>query len=597
MYLKKCMAVLLSVALALCLVLTGCGGSGPLTEVILDLLDGYYKNIAVDSDPDLEKALREAVDQGGTEEEILARIINSMNLTGSSIQFTRLGDGQQGDHALDVVFQLGTDPDAAARQAMAEWSRIFGSLPSDGQYEAHVSMVEENGGYYVAVDVTVVKAGRSNQDDEEDGPVVLTEISVSGDFKKEYYVGQTFDKKGMIVTAYYSNSTSKQVTDYTVSPETFETEKIGATVTITYTEGDVIKTATVTVNVESDPGYTIEGGTYMVYNADGLMAWAAAAKEKPSISCTLTDDINLEGRTWTPVGTSASDGYTGIFDGGNYAITNLEIHTSESSNQGLFGYVGSGAVQNLKLENVSITAENSQYVGAVAGYSTGTIENCVVSGTVSGGAAESSQYVGAVAGYSCGRIENCEVSGSVSGGANVSGTNASSVGGVAGGNAGGEVVGCSSTASVTANGSNSRVGGVVGNNMMDATVVACYHTTGAITATIGDTNAGGVVGRNNGAQVVACYASCAVEVNNGGKAYAGGVVGNNTSGSSLEACYWAGSNKKNCGVGNNSAHTGATKVGDGVTWTDAVKGMNAKLSDSWKFAQNGDESSLPTLSK
>lgn len=522
MYLKKCMAVLLSVALALCLVLTGCGGSGPLTEVILDLLDGYYKNIAVDSDPDLEKALREAVDQGGTEEEILARIINSMNLTGSSIQFTGLGDGQQGDHALDVVFQLGTDPDAAARQAMAEWSRIFGSLPSDGQYEAHVSMVEENGGYYVAVDVTVVKAGRPNQDDEEDGP-----------------------------------------------------------------------------NVGPDPGYTEDDkGTYMVYNADGLMAWAEAAKEKPSISCTLTDNIDLEGRIWTPVG-SASDRYTGIFDGGNYAITNLKIHTSESSNQGLFGYVGSGAVQNLKLENVSITAENSQYVGAVAGYSTGTIENCVVSGTVSGGAAESSQYVGAVAGYNCGRIENCEVSGSVSGGANVSGTNASSVGGVAGGNAGGEVVGCSSTASVTANGSNSRVGGVVGNNMMDATVVACYHTTGAITATIGDTNAGGVVGRNNGAQVVACYASCAVEVNNGGKAYAGGVVGNNTSGSSLEACYWAGSNKKDCGVGNNSNHTGATKVGDGVTWTAAVEDMNAKLREegiSWKFAHNGDESSLPTLS-
>ena len=487
MYLKKCMAVLLSVALALCLVLTGCGGSGPLTEVILDLLDGYYKNIAVDSDPDLEKALREAVDQGGTKEEILARIINSMNLTGSSIQFTRLGDGRQGDHALDVVFQLGTDPDAAARQAMAEWSRIFGSLPSDGQYEAHVSMVEENGGYYVAVDVTVVKAGRSNQDDEEDGP-----------------------------------------------------------------------------NVGPDPGYTIEDNdTYMVYNADGLMAWAEAAKEEPSISCTLTDNIDLEGRIWTPVG-SASDRYTGIFDGGNYAITNLEIHTSESSYQGLFGYVGSGTVKNLKLENVSITAENSQYVGAVAG-------------------------------YNCGRIENCEVSGSVSGGANVLGTDASSVGGVAGGNSGGEVVGCSSTALVTANGSNSRVGGVVGNNMMNATVVACYHTTGSITATIGNTNAGGVVGRNNGAQVVACYASC--EVDSGASAYAGGVVGNNRPGSSLEACYWAGSNK---GVGNNSTHSGATKVGDGVTWTAAVDDMNAKLSEEgiiWKFAYNGDESSLPTLSQ
>lgn len=564
MYLKKCMAVLLSVALALCLVLTGCGGSGPLTEVILDLLDGYYKNIAVDSDPDLEKALREVVDQGGTEEEILARIINSMNLTESSIQFTRLGDGRQGDHALDVVFQLGTDPDAAARQAMAEWSRIFGSLPSDGQYEAHVSMVEENGGYYVAVDVTVVKAGRSNQDDEEDGPVVLTGISVSGNFKTKYHVGQPFETDGMVVTAYYSNSTSKPVTGYAVSPERFETENIGATVvTITYTEGDVTKTETVTVHVA---GYTIEdNGTYMVYNADGLMAWAEAAKEEPSISCTLTDNIDLEGRIWTPVG-SDSDRYTGIFDGGNYAITNLEIHTSKSSNQGLFGYVGSGTVKNLKLENVSITAENSQYVGAVAG-------------------------------YNCGRIENCKVSGSVNGGANVSGTNASSVGGVAGGNAGGEVVGCSSTALVTANGSNSRVGGVVGNNMMDATVVACYHTTGAITATSGNTNAGGVVGLNNGAQVVACYASCEVKVNSGGKAYAGGVVGyNHRSGSPLEACYWAGNNK---GVGNNSTHTGATKVGDGVTWTAAVEDMNAKLSEegiSWKFAHNGDESSLPTLS-
>lgn len=572
MYLKKCMAVLLSVALALCLVLTGCGGSGPLTEVILDLLDGYYKNIAVDSDPDLEKALREAVDQGGTEEEILARIINSMNLTESSIQFTRLGDGRQGDHALDVVFQLGTDPDAAARQAMAEWSRIFGSLPSDGQYEAHVSMVEENGGYYVAVDVTVVKAGRSNQDDEEDGPVVLTGISISvnGDFKTKYYVGEPFKTDGMVVTAYYSNSTSKPVTDYTVSPKKFENEGSDVTVTITYTEGDVTKTATVTVHVEPDPGYTIEGGTYMVYNADGLMAWAEAAKAKPSISCTLTNNIDLSECTWTPVGTSASDGYTGIFDGRNYAITNLEIYTSESSYQGLFGYVDSGTVQNLKLENVSITAENSQYVGAVAG-------------------------------YNCGRIENCEVSGSVSGGANVSGTKANSVGGVAGGNAGGEVVGCSSTALVTANGSNSRVGGVVGNNMMNATVVACYHTTGAIIATIGDTNAGGVVGLNNGAQVVACYASCAVEVNSGGNAYAGGVVGyNDNYKTPLEACYWAGNNKKGYGVGNKSNHTGATKVGDDVTWTDAVEGMNAKLSKegiSWKFAHNGDESSLPTLSK
>lgn len=567
MYLKKCMAVLLSVALALCLVLTGCGGSGPLTEVILDLLDGYYKNIAVDSDPDLEKALREAVDQGGTEEEILARIINSMNLTGSSIQFTRLGDGQQGDHALDVVFQLGTDPDAAARQAMAEWSRIFGSLPSDGQYEAHVSMVEENGGYYVAVDVTVVKAGRSNQDDEEDGPVVLTRISVNGDFETEYHVGQTFETNGMVVTAYYSNSTSKPVTGYTVSPKKFETEENDATVTITYTEGDVTKTATVTVNVGPDPGYTIEDGTYMVYNADGLMAWAAAAQDDPSISCTLTDDITLTS-DWTPI----SSTFAGTFDGNNKYISGLKIRNTDGNNAGLFAQI-SGTVKDLELRDVDIevSVNRGKYVGAVAGYSTGTIENCVVSGTVTG--------KGQDLGFS--------------------------VGGVVGGSSGSKakIIGCSSTASVTGDGQAGRVGGIVGTNMSSSYVIACYHTGGAITGDgTGNIYAGGVVGRNSGAQVVACYASCNVNISNG-QGNAGGVIGYDDGGSSYNACYWAGTIKKGnaeqgWGIGNRDPGSEqysnlATEVADGK-WTEAAKGMNEELGGyGWKY----DSSNPPKLTK
>ena len=137
------------------------------------------------------------------------------------------------------------------------------------------------------------------------------------DFKKEYHVGQTFETDGMVVTAYYSNSTSKPVTGYTVSPEKFETEESDATVTITYTEGNVTKTATVTVNVGPDPGYTKDDeGTYMVYNADGLMAWAAAAQDDPSISCTLTDDITLTS-DWTPI----SSTFAGTFDGNNKYIS------------------------------------------------------------------------------------------------------------------------------------------------------------------------------------------------------------------------------------------------------------------------------------
>lgn len=571
MYLKKCMAVLLSVALALCLVLTGCGGSGPLTEVILDLLDGYYKNIAVDSDPDLEKALREAVDQGGTEEEILARIINSMNLTGSSIQFTRLGDGQQGDHALDVVFQLGTDPDAAARQAMAEWSRIFGSLPSDGQYEAHVSMVEENGGYYVAVDVTVVKAGRSNQDDEEDGPVVLTGISVSSGFKTDYHVGQTFETGSMVVTAHYSNSTSKPVTGYTVSPETFE--DVGSiTVTITYEESNIPKTATVTVTVGPDPGYTTTTDSqgnitgYSVYNEDGLRAWAEAATNNPNLNCTLTDNITLTNE-WTPI----SSTFAGTFDGNNKYISGLKIKNTDGDNAGLFAQI-SGTVKNLELRDVDIkvSVNASKYVGAVAGYSTGTIENCVVSGTVTGN--------GQGSGFS--------------------------VGGVAGGNdEGGEVVGCSSTASVTGDGPAGRVGGIVGNNM-SSYVIACYHTGGAITGEGTDNiYAGGVVGRNSASQVTACYASCNVNISNG-QGNVGGVIGcDDGGGSSYNACYWAGTIKKvnaeqGWGIGNRDPGSGqysnlATEVADGE-WTEAAMGMNKELGGyGWKY----DSSNPPKLTK
>ena len=489
-----------------------------------------------------------------------------MNLTGSSIQFTRLGDGQQGDHALDVVFQLGTDPDAAARQAMAEWSRIFGSLPSDGQYEAHVSMVEENGGYYVAVDVTVVKAGRPNQDDEEDGPVVLTEISVRGNFKTEYHVGQTFDKNGMIVTAYYSNSTSKPVTGYTVSPEKFETVQSDATVTITYTEGDVTKTATVTVNVGPDPGYTIEDGTYMVYNADGLMAWAAAAQDNPSISCTLTDDITLTS-DWTPI----SSTFAGTFDGNNKCISGLKIRNTDGNNAGLFAQI-SGTVKDLELRNVDIevSVNQSKYVGAVAGYSTGTIENCVVSGTVTG--------KGQGLGFS--------------------------VGGVVGGSSKAKIIGCSSTASVTGDGKAGRVGGIVGSNMSSSYVIACYHTGGAITGDgTGNIYAGGVVGRNVASQVTACYASCNVNISNA-IGNAGGVIGyDDGGGSSYNACYWAGTIKEGTaehgwGIGNRDPGSEqysnlATEVADGE-WTEAAKGMNEELGGyGWKY----DSSNPPKLTK
>ena len=303
----------------------------------------------------------------------------------------------------------------------------------------------------------------------------------------------------------------------------------------------------------------------MVYNADGLMAWAAVAQDNPSISCTLTNDITLTS-DWTPI----SSTFAGTFDGNNKCISGLKIRNMDGNNAGLFAQI-SGTVKDLELRDVDIegSVNSGKYVGAVAGYSTGTIENCVVSGTVTGKGQGSSF----------------------------------SVGGVVGGSYEAKIIGCSSTASVTGDGPAGRVGGIVGSNMNSSYVIACYHTDGAITGKVtGNIYAGGVVGRNVDSQVTACYASCNVNISNG-QGNAGGVIGYDGGGSSYNACYWAGTIKQGnaehgWGIGNRNPDSEqysnlATEVADGE-WTEAAKGMNEKLGGySWKY----DSSNPPKLTK
>ena len=174
MQIRKWLALLVSAALALSL-LAGCGnGSKALSDVIADLLSGQYNNVTVEVDPDLTAALKKAASAGDTQEEVLAALVENLSLSGGSITFNNLGDGQQGQHGVTLTFQPGSDPDAAARSAFTEWNRVFSSLPDDGSYRAHVSMIEAEGGYYIAVDVEVLKAGSHDKDDsdddEDDGP-------------------------------------------------------------------------------------------------------------------------------------------------------------------------------------------------------------------------------------------------------------------------------------------------------------------------------------------------------------------------------------------------------------------------------------------
>ena len=338
------------------------------------------------------------------------------------------------------------------------------------------------------------------------------------------------------------------------------------------------------------PGYEVVDGTYIVYTAKGLQAWAEAVKSTPSTSCTLAADITLTGE-WTPIGIDFDNQYTGTFDGGNYTITGLTM-TGSDEYAGLFGYIGSGGtVKNVKLEDVQIESDN-QYgcVGGVAGNSDGNIENCSVSGSVS-----SRCTAGGVVGQQFGgSITLCGSSATVKG--------TGEVGGVAGKtDNSATLTACYATGNVTferASTINTFAGGVVGLNGTGSILTACYATgnvTGTGTGT-GSCYVGGVTGDNASGTLTACYHAKGTV--SGPDGATGGVTGRNYTSLGapvITACYWGGNGQEQ-GIGYNQAGTGDTEKVDG-DWTEAMNAMNNALSGtSWKYVSGSGNEPL-TLQK
>ena len=318
-------------------------------------------------------------------------------------------------------------------------------------------------------------------------------------------------------------------------------------------------TYTVSLAAAKDPGYTIEGnGSYTVTSADGLINVAELVNGgKTDINITLGKNIDLTGKGWTPIGTNYEKRYKGTFDGRGHTIKGLTVTTNDQF-VGLFGYLDkAGTVKNVVMEGIQITSNHvlmSGNTGGVVGYSWGTIENCSVSGSVSG--------------------TNC-------------------VGGVVGSQKAGSIIGCSSSAIVKGT---RYVGGVAGEKW--GTMTACYAT-GNVTLEINspqDLSGGGVVGLNGGSTVLACYATGNVNSkgSNTGNVHIGGFLGDNYT--TVTACYWKNNHEQ--GIGYNNKVTEATKVdGTDVTWQKAVDAMNRALQNvgsEWRYELKG---ALPTLRK
>lgn len=350
-----------------------------------------------------------------------------------------------------------------------------------------------------------------------------------------------------------------------VAPQSVAAGK--AFITCTFTNGKVfvykMKNAadwqaggeyTYTVSLAAAKGYIIEDdGSYTVTSADGLMNIAELVNGgKTDINITLDKNIDLTGKDWTPIGTSFDNSYKGTFDGGGHTITGLAVTTNDQF-VGLFGYLNrAGTVKNVVMEGVLITSNHMfGCTGGVVGYSWGTIENCSVSGSVSG--------------------TDC-------------------VGGVVGSQKAGSIIGCSTSATVKGT---HYVGGVAGEKW--GSMTACYAT-GNVTLEIASQKnnfGGGVVGLNGGSRVLACYATGNVTSTGSstGNVHIGGLFGDSYT--TVTACYW----KNNQERGYKTAPESTKVDGTYVTWENAVDAMNTALQNAgseWRYELNG---ALPTLRK
>lgn len=356
------------------------------------------------------------------------------------------------------------------------------------------------------------------------------------------------------------------------------------------------------ITLNKDKGYTDDGqDNYTVTSAEGLKNIAKLVNEqwKLDINITLTDNIDLKGIDWTPIGIDYNHRYTGTFDGGGHTITGLKI-TGNDQYAGLFGHIGSGGkVMNVKLEGVLIESDNEMStVGGIAGWSYGTIENCLVSGSVSGSGKNGS--AGGVVGYQNGGfLTGCSSSAKVN------------AGGIAGGVAGTSALGatltaCYATGDVTLESRGTGTyyaGGVVGNNNNSSTLIACYAW-GSVSGTGSSTiYVGGVTGDNVDGTLTACYhANGTVSGTGSGTIYTGGVAGRNYKSFNdpvITACYWGGNGQEQ-GIGYNQAGTtgGTTQVdGTDVIWSSAMISMNAALQEAGSEWQYEPGDSLPTLNK
>lgn len=279
------------------------------------------------------------------------------------------------------------------------------------------------------------------------------------------------------------------------------------------------------------------GSPFVINTADDLICISQRVFDWDKYTV-LSNDIDMVGRLYFP-----PVYFNGIFNGNNFEIRNLSIHSisiGNSSQIGLFKVLN-GSVRNLGLVDVNI--EGGSSVGSLAGRCDGNITECYAEGTVSG-----MSTVGGLVGNNNGTIKNSHAD------TNVTNTG-SNTGGLVGYNDG-TIIGCHATGNVA--GGDYVTGGLSGYNMQ-GTIMSCYATGDVF----GQDWIGGLVGMNNTSVLIECYAKGGVN----GRSKVGGLVGFNSRGK-IANCYSTGK------------PTGTSDVG-GLSGSKSTGGVYEDTSNYW----------------
>lgn len=255
----------------------------------------------------------------------------------------------------------------------------------------------------------------------------------------------------------------------------------------------------------------------------------------------MTADVNLQGVALTPIGN-----FTGVFNGNNHVISNVDINTPASYNVALFGGLDlSGQIRNLGLVNVRINGTAG--VGGLAGGNYGTITNCYVMG------------------------------GSVTGGF--------SIGGLVGKNGNwseqGSIIACYADVTVTGEGGGG-VGGLAGSNKGSITnSYAVGDVFGGLNSSVG-----GLIGTAGPGTVSNCYASGLVA---GSSGHVGGLVGDNVS-AIINSSFWdvntSGQTTSAGGTGKTTAEMQTLLTFTSAGWDFLGERENGYL-DTWRMCVDG----------